>query len=535
MGMISASRILGTALALGMTVGPTPTVGQTVGGCGANDPAGYFTGIATSQQSGRLDVSLNLQCTIGRYDGELVTSLGTFAISGGSADSNHLHLAFTIGDELGTIAATFDRDTLHGSFAAAGDSGALSLSRIGKPRAAGWDKTRLDLAAPQWREDLAFFAHEVVARHANAFHTVPERRFDSLVAALDQRLDRLNGDQMYVEVDRLANLIGDAHTFIAVPSDTPRYPFAVRRFGTEYRVVAVRAGSERMLGARLLKVQDVPTSSVIQRLWALTPADENSSLRQARAEGFLSFGMILHGIGLTAAPDAVRLTLGDDAGQEFQINVRAAPTDSADALPWKNAFTTTPLFAQHPDEPFWYEYLPNARAVYCGFRGYDSLPNRAAALLALIGRVRPEKLIVDMRENGGGDYQLGLRSLIEPLSRMPYLNHHGGLFVAIGANTFSAAMANAAQFRTRTRAILVGEPIGEKPNSFQEPREVRLPNSHLVVRYSTKYYRFVNHGPNAVQPDYTVAPTWAEYRAGHDPVLEWILRVPTTPAGPRRG
>jgi hypothetical protein len=34
-----------------------------------------------------------------------------------------------------------------------------------------------------------------------------------------------------------------------------------------------------------------------------------------------------------------------------------------------------------------------------------------------------------------------------------------------------------------TNAILVGESIGERPNTFQEPREFTLPNSRLVVRY----------------------------------------------------
>lgn len=93
-------------------------------------------------------------------------------------------------------------------------------------------------------------------------------------------------------------------------------------------------------------------------------------------------------------------------------------------------------------------------------------------------------------------------------------------------------MANAAQFRTWTNALLVGETIGEKPNSWQEPREVRLPNSHLILRHSTKYYRFVDRGQNAVEPDYRVAPTWDEYRRGHDPVLEWILRFGQSSAVP---
>jgi hypothetical protein len=380
---------------------------------------------------------------------------------------------------------------------------------------------RLDLTPRQWREDLAFFAHEIGARHGNAFHAISRRRFDSLATALDQRLEHLSGDRAYVELDRLANLIGDAHTFIEIPVASPRFPFAVRGFGAEYRIVAVGPGNERMLGARLIRVEDLPISSVIQRLWSLTPTHENRSLRQARAEGFLSSGLILHGVGLIPGREAVRVTLENDARREFRTSVRAS-ADSTDGDSWKDAFVRTPLFAQQPGESFWCQSLPDSRAVYCNFRGYDSLPARAAALLALIRKVRPEKLVIDLRQNAGGDYELGLQSLIEPLSRLD-VSRRGRLFVAIGGNTFSAGMANAAQFRARLGAILVGETIGETPNSYQEPRELRLPNSHLIVRYSTRYYRFVERGPNAVIPDHRVTQTWAEYRGGLDPVLEWIL------------
>ena len=38
----------------------------------------------------------------------------------------------------------------------------------------------------------------------------------------------------------------------------------------------------------------------------------------------------------------------------------------------------------------------------------------------------------------------------------------------IGRATFSSAQMNAQQFRDRTKAILVGEPTGQKPNHFGE-------------------------------------------------------------------
>src|SRR5262252_11158380 len=97
--------------------------------------------------------------------------------------------------------------------------------------------------------------------------------------------------------------------------------------------------------------------------------------------------------------------------------------------------------------------------------------------------------------------------------RTERLNQRGRLFVLIGTDTFSAAMSNAAQFRTTTNATLVGQPIGERPNSYQEPRQFKLPNSHLVVRYSTRYYKFIEGNNNVVAPDKEIIPTWQDYKA----------------------
>ena len=106
----------------------------------------------------------------------------------------------------------------------------------------------------------------------------------------------------------------------------------------------------------------------------------------------------------------------------------------------------------------------------------------------------------------------------------PLVKQRGHLFVLIGVDKFSAAMSNAAQFRQQTSATLVGEPIGERPNSYQEAREMWLPNSQLLVRYSTQYYKFVEQGENIIRPDREIITEWREYAAGRDPVLEWVLQ-----------
>jgi C-terminal processing protease CtpA/Prc len=181
---------------------------------------------------------------------------------------------------------------------------------------------------------------------------------------------------------------------------------------------------------------------------------------------------------------------------------------------------------QHPGEPFWCVNIASARSIYCDFRSYTGLSKHSTAMLNLIAQAAPEKLVIDMRDNGGGDYTVGERNLIRPIKRLESINRRGHLFVLIGSQTFSAAMNNAAQFRAQTAATLVGETIGEKPNSYQEPREMRLPNSKLVVRYSTRWYAFVESGPNTIEPDVPVPQSWADYADGQDSALNYVLALP---------
>ena len=92
----------------------------------------------------------------------------------------------------------------------------------------------------------------------------------------------------------------------------------------------------------------------------------------------------------------------------------------------------------------------------------------------------------------------------------------------IGRRTFSAALANAIDLK-KGGAILVGEPIGEKPNSYSENNEFTLPNSKIVVSYSSKYYKFWDTDVPAILPDKSLPPSWPEFRRGEDPVMTWVL------------
>jgi hypothetical protein len=83
---------------------------------------------------------------------------------------------------------------------------------------------------------------------------------------------------------------------------------------------------------------------------------------------------------------------------------------------------------------------------------------------------------------------------------------------------------NALRLKAETKAILVGEPTGQKPNAYGEVRTMTLPHSKLLVQYSTKYFKTVEGDPPTLPPDISVDRSSWDYINGRDPVLERALR-----------
>jgi hypothetical protein len=379
----------------------------------------------------------------------------------------------------------------------------------------------------QWHEDLKYLMRELTSRHANAFHYTSRERFEAAAAALEAKLDSMDEDEIYAGMDSLASLIGDGHTYVKFPADSARFPVLFGRFQGQLRVAAVAPGWEKALGSRLVKIEDVPVARVHDLLLPLTPQDETPAFAEARITDYTSLGMALHGVGITRDRSVAHFTVADDAGQESTLDLHAIAATDPPFTNWVTPSKEQPLFRQNPQETFWYKYLPEYRTVYCSFRGYKDLGSHAAGLFKLIKEQKPDKLVIDLRQNLGGDYFQGLKHVVHPIRDLPAINKKGHLFVLIGVNTFSAAMANAAHFRYQTNAILVGQTIGEKPNSYSEPREFTLPNSHWTVRYSTKYYKFVESDENIIRPDQQIGGTWVDYSSGRDLALDWVLQYKT--------
>jgi hypothetical protein len=126
--------------------------------------------------------------------------------------------------------------------------------------------------------------------------------------------------------------------------------------------------------------------------------------------------------------------------------------------------------------------------------------------------------VIDLRQNGGGDSRV-----IGPLksglaARLKAIGH---VYVLIGPMTFSSAVDNAMDLHRDLHATLVGEAAGGQPAGYGEIKTLTLPNSKIVVQYTTKFFGAAKGvDPLALNPDLGAPRLWADALAGRDPVLE---------------
>lgn len=384
------------------------------------------------------------------------------------------------------------------------------------------------LTKEQWREDLRYFAGELPKRHKNLYHATSREQFERAVAELDAAIPSLQAHQIIVRMHQIAAMVGDGHTGVHLAPYFKRYPIRLYWFGRELRVIAAAKEYQDALGARVVKIGVLGVDEAQARILSCFPSAENENewYVMSTSPAFIIVPEVLHALGVVPALGRAPFTFEDERGKQFTLEINPVELPSVGGSPTSRllpAAKEQPLYRQKPGERFWFMYMPDSQTVYVSFRGYDSLGENARKLFQFIDDNPTKRLVIDLRQNGGGDFFEGRRHLIHPLKKRPALNEKGRLFVIIGRQTFSAAMVNAIDFRKETNATLVGEPIGERPNSYSENDEMTLPNSRLVVSYSTRYYKFLEEDAPAVQPDKRIDPNWVDFQAGRDPVMEWIL------------
>ena len=144
-------------------------------------------------------------------------------------------------------------------------------------------------------------------------------------------------------------------------------------------------------------------------------------------------------------------------------------------------------------------------------------------LIDFIKKNDVDKLIIDLRFNGGGDSGL-LTKFIDKIVNIKKINKYGHLFTFIGEKTFSSAVLNALYLKKNTKAMLVGHPSSGSPNHFGEVKQFLLPSTGLIVSYSTKYFFTIDVKSDTLYPDKYIEYNFNDFINGIDPAYGFVKK-----------
>ncbi|WP_129794289.1 hypothetical protein [Sphingosinicella sp. CPCC 101087] len=391
---------------------------------------------------------------------------------------------------------------------------------IGAPLYRAHPSTFSQMTGRHWQQDLAFLYAELQENHRDLFHHTPEGRFRSAISDLHRRIPRLRPLEIVAGFQSIVALAGDGHTFLSAGDLYRSFPFETAWFDDGVRVVRTTPEMQHLLGMQIKSIDGRPIAEISGRLDSVIPQAENAWYLLSQRPERLRRAELLAALGVIDSPDHVRIQGDDIAGRPASFDVTPLPAGLPDG---QLEIALGPTKPATPDPSFGWARLGNGEAVHLQFRRYDDLARKAAALFDDLRAAPPRVLLIDLRDNRGGNYTLPREHIIEPLQNMPALNRKGRLHVLIGRHTFSAAMTNASDFRRETEALLVGEPTGARPNGYQELHTFRLPHSQIRVACSIRHYRFDSAGRDAIYPDLHAPPDWPSLMHKRDNAVEAAL------------
>lgn len=387
------------------------------------------------------------------------------------------------------------------------------------------------LNSKNWTEDLEQYQIMLEKNHIDLYHNISQSDFDKELQNIRSNLIHKSDLEVIIDLMRLTRKIGDGHTAVSLRNlDVHLFPIEIKNFKGDCRVVKVRKEYKNLLGKKLLEIDGKPLESFIEEVKEIAQFVENPQSEIIRTADYLMISEILFGLNITQNKLRAAFTFSDDSNEVTRVNLNALSSEDFDAgryfISMNFSIPEIQKPIESPEDFLWFSPIKNTNGVYIKFENYPSFEEMeifGERVLSFINEHQIKQLVIDLRNNGGGDFFVGSR-LAYHLNLANSIDWKSGIYVLTDKVTFSAATTNATQFRQILNAKVVGEPTGSNPTGYQDMGAFELPNFGLVICYSKRKFRFQEHANQGLQPDVLMEYEWESFSKGMDNMMEWVIR-----------
>jgi len=381
-----------------------------------------------------------------------------------------------------------------------------------------------------FKEDIEYLQKELPKRHKNLFSKITKEEFDSLCRNLINKVDQLDNKHLLVDISKIIAAVGDAHTNINI-WDGYLYPLQFWLFDDGVYIVNADARYEDMIFSKVLKIDGTDIETV-KKILSETISYENESWLKVMLQNNLRMPAYLYGSGIQQNENQATFTVEKD-GEITDFTVNAIDYFSEN-INYAYNDSRTKFYGKY-EKYYAYEYMDDYKALYFEYNVCDNMNDLSFKefnkdMMNFIEKNKPEKIIVDVRNNTGGNSEV-LNPFTNALKDYIKKNNNVEVYILIGRNTFSSGMF--AVFRVKeaaAEAVSIGEATGGALDCYGDIKKLILPNSALPVSYSTKYFEFSkmfayeSDDYSTYLPDEAFNPTIEDYRNGIDSMLEYVLK-----------
>jgi len=387
-----------------------------------------------------------------------------------------------------------------------------------------------EMTPEKWADDIENLFSTLESKHINLYHSIPKYEVQQEINLLLETLPKLSNDEVFISLSKIVNSFDDSHTGIWAQSEFySSYPLEFFVFSnTEIRVLRAPKKYPDLIGAKLLSIDNIPLQEVISEVAQVIQCIDNWHSQSARLAKYMKYAKILKGLGISKNEDSANFEFLLENGTQKTIKLEALSQAEYSTALTRYLELETPF---HFDKsvmgtPYlWYQPYEEYRTGYIYFAGYPNLLQMRRFAIAVSRDIIQrdiKNIIIDVRNNGGGDFYVGLE-LIKLLSATDQINWRNGVYVIAGRTTYSAGMSNTAHCKELLNARIIGEPTGANPNDYQDAEMFQLQNSKLRVQFSKRYYRFQDTISKGIIPDVYIKPDWKTIKNKIDAPLKWIL------------
>lgn len=406
------------------------------------------------------------------------------------------------------------------------------------------------LSKEQWVEDIQTLDKGLREGHPDIFKYTSEEEWNQNIESLKADVDKLSDSDIILRISQIVKTIGDAHTFVH-PIDFLKpigeeklntesilvFPIKGDYFNDGFRIVECGSNYQKILGTRLIAINDIDINTILNDLSTLITSDyKNNQCSLAYAKFFINSYDVLKFFNIVDNTNA-EFTFENDEGEEIILNLKAVENHKINYISTSKKEMKTNIIEGIKNPYYWYENFEEDNILYFRYNSFgtnysifkdnklgEMLPDFREVQERLIDEINKHdysKFIIDLRENGGGDVKI--RNAMMEMFKIRTDLKGEDIYVITGKQSASASVSLAWELQSKLGANVVGETTGGNVNLFSTHNQsVVLPNSGLNIYHSFKESIYDKDHTGGVVPDFKVIQTYEDYINGVDTCYEYV-------------